>query len=114
VRRQAKLGAYAGSALLDGLSGYGYKPGRSLTLYLAMLVGFWTAYYLLGPTAHFALSPLDTVVFSVTSFHGRGFAPSANLPRSNALTVLAALEAILGLLVEITFIATFTRRFFAR
>jgi hypothetical protein len=36
--RQAKLGAYVGSALLNGLSGYGYKPGRSLMLYLAMLI----------------------------------------------------------------------------
>jgi hypothetical protein len=33
---------------------------------------------------------------------------------SNPLTIFAALEAIIGLLIEISFIATFTQRFFAR
>jgi uncharacterized protein YjbI with pentapeptide repeats len=112
--RQGQFGRFLGSALLDALAGYGYKPVRSLLLYLAMIVGFATTYYLLGPSAHLPLSPLEAVVFSVTSFHGRGFAPGANVALSNPLTVLAAAEAVLGLLVEITFIATFTQRFFAR
>jgi uncharacterized protein YjbI with pentapeptide repeats len=112
--RQGRFGSFLGSALLDGLAGYGYKPARSILLYLAMIVGFAATYYVLGPAAHLPLSPLEAVVFSVTSFHGRGFAPGANVALSNPLTVLAAGEAVLGLLVEITFIATFTQRFFAR
>ncbi len=50
-------------------------------------------------------------MFSVTSFHGRGFFPGG-LPLDDPVTVLAALEAVIGLLIEISFIATFTQRFF--
>jgi hypothetical protein len=61
-----------------------------------------------------ALSPLDALVFSITSFHGRGFSPGEMLTLHNPLSILAAIEAIIGLLIEITLIATFTQRFFAR
>ena len=61
-----------------------------------------------------SMPPLAAVVFSITSFHGRGFMPSESVLLTNPLTVLAAGEAIIGLLIEITFIATFTQRFFAR
>jgi hypothetical protein len=50
----------------------------------------------------------------VTSFHGRGFFPGGGLALDDPITILAAIEAILGLFIEITFIATFTQRFFAR
>jgi hypothetical protein len=59
-------------------------------------------------------SPLAAFVFSVTSFHGRGFFPGEGLALDDPITVLAALEAIVGLFIEISFIATFTQRFFAR
>jgi hypothetical protein len=36
------------------------------------------------------------------------------LPLDNVVKVLAAAEAIIGLPIEIIFIATFTQRFFAR
>jgi uncharacterized protein YjbI with pentapeptide repeats len=113
-RRQSRWGAFLWSGILDDLAGYGYKPERSVLLYVAMVMGFAAVYYLAGPAAHLSLSPLEALVFSITSFHGRGFSPGANVALSNPLTVLAAVEAILGLLVEITFIATFTQRFFAR
>jgi hypothetical protein len=51
-------------------------------------------------------------VFSVASFHGCGLFPSENVTLHSPLTVLAALEAVIGLLIEISFIATFTQRFF--
>ncbi len=41
----------------------------------------------------------------------RGFFPE-NLNFESWVTRLAALEAVLGLLIEISFIATFTQRFF--
>ncbi len=50
----------------------------------------------------------------MTSFHGRGFFPGNNIALDNPLTVLAAFEALVGLLVEVTFIATLTRRFFGQ
>ncbi len=105
---------YLGSLFLDLISGYGYKPMRSLIAYLMVVGAFVLTYYLLGNNVHPPLDPLGAVVFSITSFHGRGFAPGENVPITNPVTVLAAFEAVIGLLIEITFIATFTQRFFAR
>ncbi|HEY7341903.1 MAG TPA: pentapeptide repeat-containing protein [Ktedonobacterales bacterium] len=104
----------SGSWLLDLISGYGYKPLRSFIVYLLVVGAFALAYYLLGNHVSPPLDPLGAVIFSITSFHGRGFAPGENVALTNPLTVFAAVEAIIGLLIEITFIATFTQRFFAR
>ena len=60
-----------------------------------------------------ALSWNEALVVSLTAFHGRGFFATAFQP-GDPQAALAALEAIIGLLIEITFIATFTQRFFAR
>ncbi len=87
---------------------------RSVFTYTLVVLGFASVYYLLGSNVHPALAPLDALIFSVTSFHGRGFTPGELVTLHNPLTVLAAGEAIIGLLIEITFIATFTQRFFAR
>jgi hypothetical protein len=50
----------------------------------------------------------------LTSFHGRGFIPGLGNEASlhNPLVMLAAIEAVVGLFIEISFIATFTKRFF--
>jgi hypothetical protein len=50
---------------------------------------------------------------SISSFHGRGQFPNG-LSLGDPVASVAAAEAIIGLLIEITFIATFTQRFFAR
>lgn len=114
LRQQRHYLRASGSWLLDFISGYGYKPLRSFSTYLLVIVVFAIAYYLLGGNVSPALSPVDAIIFSVTSFHGRGFAPGEAVSLHNPLTILAAGEAVLGLLIEITFIATFTQRFFAR
>lgn len=49
----------------------------------------------------------------MTSFHGRGFFPGG-IALDDPITVLAAFEAFVGLVIEVSFIATFTQRFFAR
>jgi hypothetical protein len=49
----------------------------------------------------------------MTSFHGRDFFQPTQSP-GGKVAILAAIEAALGLLLEIAFIATFTQRFFAR
>jgi hypothetical protein len=52
---------------------------------------------------------MDTLT-PLASFHGRGFfQPVQSL--GDPIAALAALEAVLGLLIEISFIATFTQRF---
>lgn len=107
---QRKSGQYLFSLFLDLLAGYGYRPGRSVFWYFVIIFGFALAYFTFG---HLPLLP-DAFVFSLTSFHGRGFFPGLGNETTlhNPLVVLAAVEAVIGLFIEISFIATFTRRFF--
>ena len=106
--RARKFGGYIFSWFLDILAGYGYKPGRSVLIYLLMILGFATCYHFVGH-----LSPSEALIFSVTSFHGRGFLPGP-FALNSPVTGLAALEAVIGLFIEISFIATFTQRFFGK
>lgn len=106
--RIRRVTAYIFSQFLDILAGYGYKPGRSALAYLLVITGFATCYYFIGH-----LSPSEALIFSVTSFHGRGFLPGP-FALGSPVTGLAALEAVIGLFIEISFIATFTQRFFGR
>jgi hypothetical protein len=114
--RLSKLGAYGGSVLLDVIAGYGYRPLRSAATYVVVNALFALTYALL---AYFGLtvekfgswdSPL---VLSVTSFHGRVFF-SGGLALTDWAARVGAIEAVVGLFIEITFIATFTQRFLAR
>jgi hypothetical protein len=113
LRRQRRFGAAFGTWLLDLIAGYGYKPLRSLVAYV-LVVGLFAGAYLLN--AQFAAPHLtwdESLVLSISAFHGRGFFTSG-ISLGDTLARLAAGEAIIGLLIEITFIATFTQRFFAR
>jgi uncharacterized protein YjbI with pentapeptide repeats len=102
-----------GSWLLDLVSGYGYKPLRSVIAYVLIIALFAGLYLLNGQFAAPHLSWDEAMVLSISSFHGRGFF-SSGISLGDTLARLAAGEAIIGLLIEITFIATFTQRFFAR
>jgi uncharacterized protein YjbI with pentapeptide repeats len=110
---QGKFGQYLFSLFLDLLSGYGYKPIRSFIAYLIVIATFAIVYFIIDHTVGPELSPLGSVVFSMTSFHGRGFFPGG-IKLDDPLTVLAALEAFVGLLIEVTFIATLTQRLFGK
>ena len=114
LRRQRHRLRYLGSLLLDLMAGYGYKPLRSFVTYLLVVGGFAFLYFLMRASVHPALTPVDAIVFSITSFQGRGFNPGESVSLHNPLTIEAAIEAIIGLLIEIAFIATFTQRFFTR
>ncbi|MGZ3616631.1 MAG: pentapeptide repeat-containing protein [Ktedonobacteraceae bacterium] len=113
-QRMRALSAWLFSWFLFLIAGYGYRPSRSFLAYLLVIAGFATAYYFLGHTVGPMLSPLGAFVFSMTSFHGRGFFPGNNISLDDPLTVLASLEALVGLIIEVTFIATLTQRFFNR
>ncbi len=110
---QKKPAAFIFSIFLDLLAGYGYKPMRSLIAYLLVIVSFAFTYFILGHIVGPVLSPLGSLVFSLTSFHGRGFFPGG-IQLDDPLTVVSALEAVVGLTIEISFIATFTQRFFGK
>jgi hypothetical protein len=112
-RRQKRILKYLFSWFLSLIAGYGYRPIRSILWYLAIICGFAFFYYIFGGLKLF---PPDAFVFSIMSFHERGFFPSLSSETNlhNPLVMLAATEAIVGLLIEISFIATFTQRLFGK
>jgi hypothetical protein len=111
--QQKKIGPYLLSGFLDLIAGYGYRPGRSLIAYLFIILGFMGLYLL---NAHFVAPHLrwdEALVLSVSSFHGRGFF-SQDISLGDTYARLAAVEAVIGLIIEISLIATFTQRFFGK
>ena len=113
LRQQKKIGQYLFSGFLDLLAGYGYKPGNSMIAYLVTIFGFTFLYWL---NAHYIIPHLgwrEALVLSISSFHGRGFF-SQDIKLGDTYAQLAAAEAVIGLGIEISFIATFTRRFFGK
>lgn len=112
LQQQRKFNQYLFSLFLDLIAGYGYRPIRSLLWYLCIIFGFAIAYHSFGRLPFLP----DSFVFSLTSFHGRGFFPGLGNETSlhNPLVVLAATEAVVGLFIEISFIATFTQRYFGK
>jgi uncharacterized protein YjbI with pentapeptide repeats len=95
LRRQRNFGQYFFSGFLDLLAGYGYRPGRSVLWYLITIFAFALIYFAIG---------------HLPFFPGLGSANTLH----NPLVVIAAFEAVVGLVIEISFIATFTQRFFGR
>jgi uncharacterized protein YjbI with pentapeptide repeats len=115
---EGKLGAWQFSWLLDVVAGYGEHPERALRAYGIVVVMFALVYYALTnfptPWVASASQPLqwyEAAVLSLSSFHGRGFFPQS-ISLGDPVAVVAAVEAVFGLFIELTFIATFTRRFF--
>ncbi len=97
------------------LAGYGYRPGRSIIAYLLVIGAFAVGYFALGATTAgpHHLQWYEALVVSLTAFHGRGFFAEAFRP-GDPQAFVAAAEAVVGLLIEISFIATFTQRFFGK
>jgi uncharacterized protein YjbI with pentapeptide repeats len=108
-REQRALGKWLFSWFLALLAGYGYKPVRSFLAYVLIIGAFMVMYYALG--SH--LSWNEALVISMTAFHGRGFFPGTFSP-GDPLAFASAVEAFVGLIIEVTFIATLTQRFFGK
>jgi hypothetical protein len=111
--RRFRIPQYLGSLFLDLISGYGYRPMRSFITYVLAILGFAAAYFALGNANGSPLQWNEAIVISMTAFHGRGFFSAVFQP-GDVQAAVAAVEAFIGLLIEIVFIATFTQRFFAR
>jgi uncharacterized protein YjbI with pentapeptide repeats len=113
---QRKLLSWIGALILDLVSGYGERPNRAFLSYAAVILTFagcnyWVTNYLSGSAT--TLSKLtwdESLVLSITSFHGRGFFPGY-LQLSDWIARIGAVEAIIGLLIELVFLAAFSRRF---
>ncbi len=122
VYRIQKSNIWLFSWFLYLLAGYGYKLGRSFLAYLFVIIGFATSYYLLGlhdvVGPHHVFGPYhltwyEAIVVSMTAFHGRGFFANQFQP-GDPQAFVAALEAFVGLVIEVTFISTLTRRLFGQ
>jgi uncharacterized protein YjbI with pentapeptide repeats len=112
-QRVQALSAWLFSWFLFLLAGYGYRLWRSFLAYALVIIGFTMAYYLLGASFKPPLSLVNALGLSMTSFHGRGFFPGIT-QLNDPLTILASIEAFVGLVLEATFIATLTQRFFGK
>jgi uncharacterized protein YjbI with pentapeptide repeats len=100
LRRQ--LAQFLVSWFLSLITGYGFKPGRIFVAYAVVILTFASTFYTLNLEEHDNLSPVGALVFSVTSFHGRGFFPGG-LRLDDPITILAASEAFVGLIIEAYF-----------
>ncbi len=106
-------GSYLFSWLLDVLVGYGYKPGRTVFASISTILSFVIIYLVLGYVVENQLSMSPLYAFSINSFHGLGFFHAGFLSML-PMAVCAAREAIISLTIEMSFIATFTHRYFGK
>ena len=112
ARYQGATLRYLFSLFLDVLAGYGYKPMRSFVTYIVTVLTF-TAIYVIFSPANLHLAPNEALVISLYAFHGRGYVNSV-FNDYDPLALVAAVEAFIGLLVEVIFIATLTQRVFGK
>jgi hypothetical protein len=111
LRGGRQTGLYLLSLLLDVMTGYGYRMGRMIVAYVALIIFFAALYYGFSQgSSH--VGWWEAGVLSITAFHGRDFSAlfAANSPQS----VVAAAEAITGFLFEGLFIAMLAQRVFGR
>lgn len=109
---------WIGSLLLDWVAGYGELPSRAFRAYALTISSFAAGYYVLTNWLRASLDVhsvrlrwYEALVLSLSAFHGRGFFPQS-LSLGDPVAIMAAFEAVIGLFIEIVFIATFSRRFF--
>jgi hypothetical protein len=113
LRLERRYGAWFFACLIDLVSGYGEQPGRAFVAYLAVVATFASVYWSATNVLLTGATPLrwyEALVLSISSFHGRGFFP-ATISLGDPLAIIAAAEAVMGLFIELVFIATFSRRF---
>ena len=105
-----KVAALVFSKALNGLAGYGHKPQYALAWYFVTLTSFALAYWFLGFSSLGWTGLRGGVLLSLNAFHGRAFSPGG-VTVQDWWSVLPAFEAVVGLFIEISLIATVTRRF---
>jgi Pentapeptide repeats (8 copies) len=112
--REGKAGQWAFSLLLWTLAGYGYRLRRIFVAYILTLVVFAGIYYSLGlPNTASASSPValgDAFLVSLTAIHGRVFLEQ--LGQYSVQAWVAAVESVVGIVIEGVFVAMLVQRFF--
>ncbi len=99
------------SLALGFFAGYGiHQIWRLLLTYVGAILGFTIAYYAIGrygiPTT--TMTPINALLLSFMSFHGRGLAPTTGL--TDVMRYVAVGEALIGVLVEALLVAALVRR----
>jgi hypothetical protein len=118
LRRQGikKRPAYLGSILLWALSGYGYRLWRILAAYGLVLVAFTLTYCALGVHSHSGEPGIqalwDSFLVSLSAIHGR--TTFEQLGAWTPTAWVAAVESVVGIVIEGVFVAMLIQRFFAR
>jgi hypothetical protein len=113
LRRQWQLGKWMFLLVLGALSGYGYRLGRILSAYGLALVLFAGAYFVAGQWfggTHLAW--YQSLLVSLTAIHGRVFSERFGL--DSLQSWVAAVESVVGIVIEGVFVAMLIQRFFAR
>lgn len=110
-----KLPAYFGSLFLAIFSGYGYRIWRIFAVYVLTVAAFAAVFFWIGIPNDPATSTQDqafnALLVSLTAIHGRTFFEQF------AFTLqgwIAAIESIVGIVIEGVFVAMLIQRFFGR
>ncbi len=114
LRYERNWGGWLLNVLLGVVAGHGEKPGRAFVAYLGIVASFaaifWAATNFIHTPGQPALHWYEAIVLSLSSFHGRGFFTNT-INLGDPLAIVGAAEAVMGLFIELIFIATFSRRF---
>ena len=113
--RQGKLGGYLFSLLLAALSGYGYRIWRIFATYALTVAAFAAIFYWIGipndPATTMQGHAFNALLVSLTAIHGRTFFEQFAF---TAQGWVAAIESIIGIVIEGVFVAMLIQRFFGR
>lgn len=116
LRRQGYIGGYAFSLLLWALSGYGYRLWRIAAAYALVLVTFAAIFLILGVHSHSGEPGIqalwDSFLVSLSAIHGRTI--FEQLGAWTPAAWMAAVESVVGIVIEGVFVAMLIQRFFAR
>jgi uncharacterized protein YjbI with pentapeptide repeats len=116
LRRQGHVGQWLFSGFLWLLSGYGYRLWRILAAYGVVLLVFTFVYWLTGvhsfPHEPGGQALWDSFLVSLSAIHGR--TTFEQLGAWSPAAWVAAVESVVGIVIEGVFVAMLIQRFFTR
>lgn len=102
-------GHWLASLALGVFAGYGDYIGRLFLTYALVICGFAALFFKVSDQSVTWAHALDMLTLSITAFHGRGLL-LPHVAVTEGMAWLAGGEAVLGLLIEVLFVAAFVRR----
>jgi hypothetical protein len=108
LRRQRRIGAYLFSLFLAALTGYGYRLERIIVVSAVVILGFATAFLVLGQSGLITARPNagQAIIESLAAFHERAFSGVLDGAHTDPIRGWVTFaEAVVGLVIESTFVA---------